>query len=223
LSVKLRLTRMGRKKRPFYRIVATDSRARRDGKYLEKIGTYNPLTRPAEIEINKELALKWLERGAQPSQTVRNFLSKQGILFEYDLRKRGLNEEEIALEYKKWEALQAERKKKEEAVAAMKKREEEKKAAEEAKAKAKEEAAKAAKEEAEKAAEEDAEAEAEEKAKAKAKAKAEGEDKAKADAETTPVQDAEKEPAEEAKEGDADSGSKAEANETTEEEEKPAE
>ena len=208
---------MGRKKRPFYRIVATDSRARRDGKYLEKIGTYNPLTRPAEIEINKELALKWLERGAQPSQTVRNFLSKQGILFEYDLRKRGLNEEEIALEYKKWEALQAERKKKEEAVAAMKKREEEKKAAEEAKAKAKEEAAKAAKEEAEKAAEEDAEAEAEE------KAKAEGEDKAKADAETTPVQDAEKEPAEEAKEGDADSGSKAEANETTEEEEKPAE
>ncbi len=217
MSVKLRLTRMGRKKRPFYRIVATDSRARRDGKYLEKIGTYNPLTRPAEIEINKELALKWLERGAQPSQTVRNFLSKQGILFEYDLRKRGLNEEEIALEYKKWEALQAERKKKEEAVAAMKKREEEKKAAEEAKAKAKEEAAKAAKEEAEKAAEEDAEAEAEE------KAKAEGEDKAKADAETTPVQDAEKEPAEEAKEGDADSGSKAEANETTEEEEKPAE
>jgi len=171
LSVKLRLTRMGRKKRPFYRIVATDSRARRDGKYLEKIGTYNPLTRPAEIEINKELALKWLERGAQPSQTVRNFLSKQGILFEYDLRKRGLNEEEIALEYKKWEALQAERKKKEEAVAAMKKREEEKKAAEEAKAKAKEEAAKAAKEEAEKAAEEDAEAEAEEKQKLRVKIK----------------------------------------------------
>jgi len=137
---------MGRKKRPFYRIVAIDSRARRDGKYLEKIGTYNPLTHPAEIEINKELALKWLENGAQPSQTVRNFFRKDGILFEYDLRKRGLNEEEIALEYKKWEVVQAERNKKEEAVAAMNRRDEEKKAEEEAKAKAKEEAAQAAKE-----------------------------------------------------------------------------
>jgi small subunit ribosomal protein S16 len=152
LSVKLRLTRMGRKKRPFYRIVATDSRARRDGKYLEKIGTYNPLTHPAEVDINKELALKWLEQGAQPSTTVRNFLSKQGIMFELDLRKRGLSEEEIALEYKKWEAIQAERQKKDEAVAAMKKRDTEKLAEEEAKAKAKEEAAQAAKEAAEAAA-----------------------------------------------------------------------
>lgn len=158
MSVKLRLTRMGRKKRPFYRIVATDSRARRDGKYLEKIGTYNPLSHPAEIDINKELALKWLAQGAQPSPTVRNFLSKQGIMFEHDLRKRGLNEEEIELEYKKWEAIQAERKKKEEAVAAMKKRDEEKAAEEEAKAKAKEEAAQAAKEAAEEAAAEEAEA-----------------------------------------------------------------
>ena len=153
MSVKLRLTRMGRKKRPFYRIVATDSRARRDGKYLEKIGTYNPLTHPAEIEIDKKLALKWLERGAQPSQTVRNFFRKDGILFEYDLRKRGLNEEEIELEYKKREVVQAERTKKEEAVAAMKKRDEEKKVEEEAKAKAKEEAAQAAKEAAAAAAE----------------------------------------------------------------------
>lgn len=160
MSVKLRLTRMGRKKRPFYRIIATDSRARRDGKYLEKIGTYNPLTHPAEVDINKELALKWLEQGAQPSPTVRNFLSKQGIMFEFDLRKRGLNEEEIALEYEKWEAVQAERKKKDEAVAAMKKRDEEKLAEAEAKAKAKEEAAQAEKEAA--AAEAEAKAKAEE-------------------------------------------------------------
>lgn len=113
---------MGRKKRPFYRIVATDSRTRRDGKYLEKIGTYNPLTQPAEIEINKELALKWLARGAQPSQTVRSFLRKTGILFEYDLRKRGLSAEEIELEYKKWNIIKEERLKKAEALAAMQRR-----------------------------------------------------------------------------------------------------
>lgn len=152
MSVKLRLTRMGRKKRPFYRIVATDSRTRRDGKYLEKIGTYNPLTHPAELEIDKELALKWLLNGAQPSETVRNFLRKEGILFEFDLRKRGLTDEQIELEYKKWEVIKQERQKKAEAVAEMKKREEEKKAEEEAKAKAKAEADAKAKEEAEAAA-----------------------------------------------------------------------
>ncbi|MBN1482030.1 30S ribosomal protein S16 [candidate division KSB1 bacterium] len=124
MSVKLRLTRMGRKKRPFYRIVATDSRTRRDGKYLEKIGTYNPLTHPAEIDIDKELALKWLALGAQPSQTVRSFLRKAGILFEHDLRKRGLSEEEIELEYKKWQVIKEERLKKVEALAAMQKRQE---------------------------------------------------------------------------------------------------
>jgi len=156
LSVKLRLTRMGRKKRPFYRIVAADSRVRRDGKYLERVGTYNPLSNPAELEIDKELALKWLMNGAEPSTTVKNFLRKQGILFEYDLRKRGLSEEQIELEYKKWEVVNQERQKKAEAVAAMKLREEEKKAAEEAKAKAKAEAK--AKEEAEAAAAAEAEA-----------------------------------------------------------------
>jgi small subunit ribosomal protein S16 len=143
---------MGRKKRPFYRIVATDSRTRRDGKYLEKIGTYNPLTNPAELEIDKELALKWLLNGAQPSETVRNFLRKEGILFEFDLRKRGLTDEQIELEYKKWEVIKQERQKKAEAVAEMKKREEEKKVEEEAKAKAKAEADAKAKEEAEAAA-----------------------------------------------------------------------
>ncbi len=139
MAVTLRLTRMGRKKRPFYRIVAADSRAPRDGKYLEKIGTYNPLPDPPEIDIDKELALKWLQNGAKPSVTVRNFFSDQGIMFEYDLRKRGLSDEEIELEYKKWEVVQQERKKKEEALLAMKKRDEEKAAEQEAKAKAKEE------------------------------------------------------------------------------------
>ncbi len=83
MAVKLRLTRMGAKKRPMYRIVASDSRVKRDGKYLELIGTYNPLTNPAEVKINEELALKWLNTGAIPSDTVRNLFSKAGIMKKY--------------------------------------------------------------------------------------------------------------------------------------------
>ena len=83
MAVKIRLTRMGSKKRPSYRIVATDSRSPRDGKYLELIGFYNPITEPAEIKINEEVALKWLKNGAQPSDTVKNLLSKAGIMKKY--------------------------------------------------------------------------------------------------------------------------------------------
>ena len=83
MAVKIRLTRMGRTKRPSYRIVATDSRTKRDGEYIEEIGTYNPLTNPATVNINKEVAFKWLENGAQPSDTVRNLFSKEGIMKEY--------------------------------------------------------------------------------------------------------------------------------------------
>lgn len=83
MAVKIRLTRMGATKRPMYRIVATDSRTKRDGEYLEKIGTYNPLTNPATVDINKEVALKWLGNGAQPSDTVKNLFSKAGIMKEF--------------------------------------------------------------------------------------------------------------------------------------------
>ena len=83
MAVKIRLTRMGSTKRPMYRIVATDSRTKRDGEYLEKIGTYNPLTNPATVEINKEVAFKWLGNGAQPSDTVKNLFSKAGIMKEF--------------------------------------------------------------------------------------------------------------------------------------------
>ena len=83
MTVKIRLTRMGRTKRPSYRIVATDSRTKRDGEYIEEIGTYNPLTNPATVNINKEVAFKWLGNGAQPSDTVRNLFSKEGIMKEY--------------------------------------------------------------------------------------------------------------------------------------------
>ncbi|HHX52848.1 MAG TPA: 30S ribosomal protein S16 [Erysipelothrix sp.] len=80
MAVKLRLKRMGAKRNPFYRIVAADSRAPRDGRFIEIIGYYDPTKQPAEVKIDEELALKWLGVGAQPSDTVRNLLSKQGII-----------------------------------------------------------------------------------------------------------------------------------------------
>ncbi|GMB08486.1 small subunit ribosomal protein S16 [Thermolongibacillus altinsuensis] len=89
MAVRIRLKRMGAKKSPFYRIVVADSRSPRDGRFIETIGTYNPLTEPAEININEELALKWLQNGAKPSDTVRNLFSKQGILEKFHNLKYG--------------------------------------------------------------------------------------------------------------------------------------
>ena len=83
MAVKLRLTRMGKTKQPIYRVVATDSRRKRDGEYIELIGTYNPLTKPAEVKLNEEVALKWLKNGATPSDTVRNLFSDAGIMKKY--------------------------------------------------------------------------------------------------------------------------------------------
>ena len=83
MAVKIRLKRMGAKKRPFYRIVAADSRVKRDGKDIELVGTYNPVTEPAEVKINEEVALKWLNNGAIPTDTVRDLLSKQGIMKKF--------------------------------------------------------------------------------------------------------------------------------------------
>lgn len=83
MAVKLRLRRMGAKKRPYYRIVAADSRNARNGAFIELIGTYNPIVNPAEVKIDKELALKWLSVGATPTDTVRDILSKQGIMKEF--------------------------------------------------------------------------------------------------------------------------------------------
>ena len=77
--VKLRLTRMGAKKRPFYRVVAADSRTRRDGLFLEILGTYNPLTDPSEVKINTERAQYWLSQGEQPTLTVRKLLKIAGM------------------------------------------------------------------------------------------------------------------------------------------------
>lgn len=89
MAVKLRLTRMGAKKKPVYRIVASDSRRPRDGKYIELVGTYNPNVNPADVKINKEVALKWLNSGAIPTDTVRSMFSKAGIMKEFAESKKG--------------------------------------------------------------------------------------------------------------------------------------
>jgi small subunit ribosomal protein S16 len=89
MAVKLRLKRMGAKKDPFYRIVAADSRAPRDGRSIEVVGFYNPTTVPAELKVNEEVALKWLSNGAQPSDTVRDLLSQAGIMKKFHESKLG--------------------------------------------------------------------------------------------------------------------------------------
>ena len=78
--VKIRLRRMGAKKAPFYRVVVADSRSPRDGRCIEEIGTYNPLTNPAEVTVNAEKAQNWIKNGAQPTDTVRSLLKKAGVL-----------------------------------------------------------------------------------------------------------------------------------------------
>lgn len=83
MAVKIRLKRMGSKKRPFYRVVVTDSRSPRDGRFIETVGTYNPLVEPAEVKLNEELVLSWLNNGAQPSDTVKNLLSNAGIMKKF--------------------------------------------------------------------------------------------------------------------------------------------
>ena len=80
MAVKMRLKRMGKKGAPFYRIVAADSRSPRDGRFIEEIGTYNTMVDPAEIKIDAEKAKKWIANGAQPTDTVKSILKKEGIL-----------------------------------------------------------------------------------------------------------------------------------------------
>jgi small subunit ribosomal protein S16 len=79
MAVKIRLARHGAKKRPFYRIVATDSESPRDGRFLEKLGTYNPLRNPAQVELDKERVTYWIGKGATPTDTVRSILKREGV------------------------------------------------------------------------------------------------------------------------------------------------
>ena len=89
MAVKIRLKRMGAKKAPFYRVIVADSRSPRDGRFIDTIGTYNPLTTPAEIKLNEESAIKWLNNGAIPTDTVKNLFSKEGIMEKYHNLKQG--------------------------------------------------------------------------------------------------------------------------------------
>ena len=108
MAVKIRMQRHGSKKRPFYFIVAANSTSPRDGKFIEKLGTYNPLTVPATIRINNERALDWLQKGAQPTNTVRRILSFKGVLYMKHLMRGvslGLFDEAAANEkFEKWNA-----------------------------------------------------------------------------------------------------------------------
>ncbi len=194
MPVKIRLARHGRKSRPFYHIVIADSRAPRDGRYIERIGSYNPTTNPATIDLNFDSALSWLQKGAQPTDTARAILSYRGVLLKNHLlkgvKKGALTEEQAEAKFQAWlkeknakiqakvdglankkeaekkERFEAENKINEERAAAIAKRKSDLAAELEAK-KAEEEAAKAA-EEAENA-EESEEAKLEEEPKAEDK------------------------------------------------------
>jgi len=100
--VKLRLRRGGRKARPYYWIVAADSRTPRDGRNIETIGSYDPMRDPAAVKVDHEKALKWLKDGAQPSDTVRSILSKEGLMLKLHLWRKGKSEEEIQKEFEAW-------------------------------------------------------------------------------------------------------------------------
>ena len=89
MAVKLRLKRMGSKQKPFYRVVAADSRYPRDGKFVEVVGTYNPVALTDNIKVDEEKALKWLRNGAQPTDTVRDILSKAGVMKKFHDAKQG--------------------------------------------------------------------------------------------------------------------------------------
>ncbi len=106
MPVKIRLQRHGKKGKPFYWVVAADARAKRDGRYLEKIGTYNPNTNPATIDLNIDAAVKWLENGAKPTDTARTLLSYRGALLKYHLQggvnKGALTQEDADTKFEAW-------------------------------------------------------------------------------------------------------------------------
>jgi small subunit ribosomal protein S16 len=106
MPTRIRLQRKGKKGQPFYHLVVADGRAPRDGKYIERLGTYNPMTHPATIEIKFDRALHWVQVGAQPSDTVRSILSKQGVMLKHHLikgmAKGALTAEQVEERFSKW-------------------------------------------------------------------------------------------------------------------------
>lgn len=106
MAVKLRLRRMGKKKQPIYKIVAADSRSPRDGKFLEAVGLYNPLTNPHTVDLKVDRIEYWLDNGAQPTLTVKSLLRQKGITLERELKRRGFAEDRVKDEMEKWEKQQ---------------------------------------------------------------------------------------------------------------------
>ena len=103
MAVKIRMKRLGRRNRPFYRLVAIDSRKRRDGKAIEELGWYNPILQTEKnYELKTDRILYWLEKGAQPSNTVRNLLKCEGLLYRVHLKNQGLDDKAIDYEIQKW-------------------------------------------------------------------------------------------------------------------------
>ena len=200
---------MGRKKRPFYRLVVLDSRKRRDGAYLANLGYYNPFTDPHQVELHADDIISWLSKGATVSETARSLLKSEGVLYRYSLIKQGLATAEVEQKMVEWVDAAATRRRNAADAAKAKvenARSERVKREEEAKTKAAEEAAKeaaeqAAKEAAKEAAEEAAKEAAKEAAEAESEeAPAEAEAAAEAPAEEAPVEEApvEEAPAKEA-------------------------
>ena len=105
MAVKLRLRRMGKKKQPIYKVVAADTRSPRDGKFIEALGLYNPLTDPHTIEIKEDRVLYWLDNGAQPTNTVKSLLRQQGITLKRELGRKGLDAEKVEAEMENWKKL----------------------------------------------------------------------------------------------------------------------
>ena len=211
--VKIRLQRHGRKKRPYYHIVAADSRSPRDGRIIEDLGRFNPSTEPQVTKLDVDRVIHWINNGARPSDTVKSLLKKEGIFYRLHLLRWGKSEEEISETLAAWheekgdtghlsraESLKAQIKAEEEAV--KKQEAEEAKAKAEAEAKAKEEAEKAAAAEAEAAKKAEAEAAAAEEEKKEEAAAADDstDEEAKATEADSDAKDAKAEEAEEAEE-----------------------
>lgn len=115
MAVRLRLRRIGKKKMPQYHIVAADSRAARNGKFLEVVGRYEPLRDPMLIETKEDRLMYWLKVGAQPSDTLRSLLQRSGMWLKWTLLKKGADDATIALEMEKWQMAQAEKRARDEA------------------------------------------------------------------------------------------------------------
>ncbi len=132
---------MGKKKKPFYRIVAADSRAARDGRFIENVGTYDPVAQPHKVECKEDRVFYWLSNGAQPTDTVKSLLRGKGLWLKWTLTKQGADEAKIASEMEAWEKTQVEKAQRaEDKVSKSESEKIAKKAAEEAEAKKAEEA-----------------------------------------------------------------------------------